>query len=323
GELSPASVYNLPECFERANRLFQHTRLLTRLAPRRPPRIWHATYPLPMTVRGAKQLTTVHDLIPLRLPHTTLDDKEFFFGLVREAVRRSDLVLTVSEHTRKDLLEQFDVAPEKVVVTYQPVPEPAPGVARREAQRLLRTHQLRSGEYLLFVGNIEPKKNLGRLLEAYAGIDTELPLVVVGRKAWLWEQELRKAGPLLEGSARRPPRLRLLDYVSREDLDALYANAALLAFPSLYEGFGLPPLEAMSLGCPVLTSETSSMPELCGEAALYVDPYSVGDLRAKLTRMLESEPLRRQLALKGREQVRRFNMQDYRRRLSQAYLQVL
>lgn len=325
GEVRASAVYNLRDCFEAANRLFQRTRLPTRVELRRAVDVWHATYPLPITVRGARQVTTVHDLIPLRLPHTTLDDKVFFYRLLRDSLRRSDLVLTVSEHTRRDLLERFDVDPDKVLVTWQPVAEPEPStqLGPREVERLLRHRQLKPGSYILFVGNIEPKKNLGRLIEAWAGLDTDLPLVVVGRKAWLWEQELRHAEPLLATRGRKPPRLRLLDFLPRDELEALYANAALLAFPSLYEGFGLPPLEAMSHGCPVLTSETSSLPELCGDAALYVDPFSVSDLRAKLTMLLESDSLRRQLALKGRRQVRRFSPEVYQRRLTEAYRRVL
>lgn len=322
GDVSVSYVWNLQACFDLANRLFQHTGLVTPVRARRTVKLWHATYPLPITVPGARHVTTIHDLIPLRLPHTTLDDKEFFFRLVRESLKRSDVVIAVSEHTRADILQRFSVAPEKVVVVHQPVPEPTLHPAP-EVENVLRRHRLSAGRYLLFVGNIEPKKNLGRLLEAYRRLETELPLVVVGRKAWLWEQELRAAEPLLSARGKTPPRVRLLGFVPRAELEVLYAHATLLAFPSLYEGFGLPPLEAMSYGCPVITSETSAMPELCGDAALYVDPYSVADLRAKLTRLLESPTLRRELAKKGRAQVQRFRPENYQRRLAAAYQRVL
>lgn len=322
GEVKVSYAWNLQSCFDLANKVFHHAGLFTPLKTRHPVDLWHATYPLPITIPGARHVTTIHDLIPLRLPHTTLDDKEFFFRLVRASLRRSDLVIAVSEHTRKDLLERFDVAPDKVVVVHQPVPEPTLHPAA-DAEHVLRRHQLTEGRYLLFVGNIEPKKNLGRLLEAYRGLETELPLVVVGSKAWLWEQELRGAESLLERNGKAPPRVRLLGFVSRAELEVLYANAALLAFPSLYEGFGLPPLEAMGYGCPVIVSETSSMPELCGDAALYVDPYSVADLRAKLARVLQSPTLRRELAKKGRVQVQRYGIESYQKRLAAAYQRVL
>lgn len=315
-------AFNLPGCYDDANRIFMRLRAPTRLRVPENLSVWHATCPMPIAVRGAKQITTIHDLIPLRLPHTTLDDKVFFYRTVRDAVRRSSLLLTVSEHTRRDLLEYFDVDPDKVVVTHQPPLVMQEEIAPAHAKLVLSKHRLQSRRYILFVGNIEPKKNLRRLIEAFAGIDTDLTLVVVGRKAWMWEQEIGPAETLL-GAKRCALRFKLLDYVPREDLEVLYSRAAFMVFPSLYEGFGLPPLEAMHFGCPVISSNTSSLPEVCGDAAAYVDPYDVRDIRAKMVRLIESEPLRKSLSARGLERARLFSMESYQRRLLEAYRRVL
>lgn len=315
-------AFNLPGCYDDANRIFMRLRAPTRLRVPESLAVWHATCPIPIAVPGVKQITTIHDLIPLRLPHTTLDDKVFFHRTVRDAIRRSALILTVSEHTRRDVLEYFDVDPDKIVVTHQPPLVIQDEVTPSHARLVLSKHRLQPRRYILAVGNIEPKKNMGRLIEAFAGIDTDLSLVVVGRKAWMWEQEVGRAEALL-GKKRCTQRFRLLDYVPREDLEVLYSQAAFMVFPSLYEGFGLPPLEAMHFGCPVIVSNTSSLPEVCGDAAAYVDPYDVRDIRTKMIRLIESDVLRESLSVKGVERARMFSMESYQRRLLEAYRRVL
>ncbi len=138
----------------------------------------------------------------------------------------------------------------------------------------------------------------------------------------MWEDQVDKAEALM-GRTRYQQHFRLLDYVSGADVGILYANALFFVFPSLYEGFGLPPLEAMHYGCPVMTSNASSLPEVCGDAALYIDPYDVDDIRAKMESLLSDENLRRQLAEKGRKRVEFFSMENYQKRLYEAYSKVL
>jgi glycosyltransferase involved in cell wall biosynthesis len=280
--------------------------------------VWHATYPLPLSVRGARKITTVHDLIPLKLPWATLDDKRFFYRTVRHALARSALVVADSESAKNDIVDTFRVAPERVEVLYGAVGPPSAALPEEEVARLLRLYGLRPYRYLLFVGAIQPRKNLGRLCQALAYLECKVPLVVVGAKGWLWEEELRYARRL-----RARKRVRLLDHVPTAHLRALYSGALAFTFPSLYEGFGLPPLEAMAHGCPVLCANTSSLPEVCGDAALYADPYRVGDLAEKIDALLRDESLRRELVQKGKERVQRFSLASYRRRLVEVYSKVL
>jgi glycosyltransferase involved in cell wall biosynthesis len=313
--LKYATSFNLPQCYDLANAIYKKLNVTTNISTSEKLDIWHATYPLPMKIRGAKKITTVHDLIPLRLPYATLDDKENFYLKVRDALKDSAVTVTVSEQSKQDLLTYFDVDPDRIIVTYQPIALDPLKVPKEGVSFALRRFGLSYQNYLLFVGAIEPKKNVGRLL------DTDMPLVIAGKKGWLWENEIGKISYLFDGSDRK--QVRLLEYVSTESLRYLYRGAYCLAFPSLYEGFGLPPVEAMNFGCPVVTSNLSCLPEVCGEAALYADPYDVRDIKAKLEEIVGDRALRDRLALAGRQVAQNFSMDNYLKRLYQAYTKAL
>ncbi len=270
--------------------------------------IWHATYPLLVDVKGAGRVTTIHDLIPLKLPWTCLDNRRFFRNSIKQSLDKSDLVITVSENTKQDLVEMFKVAPERIQVTYQPLRSPCPDLSEGEKEKVLAAYGLRNKEYFLFVGAIEPKKNIRRLAQAVKSLQLDIPLVLAGRKAWLWEDELQEREGLI-----------VLGFVPAAHLQSLYLGALFFVFPSLYEGFGLPPLEAMAHGCPVITANVSSLPEVCGEAALYVDPYNVSDIAEKIKRMYDDPDLRGRLSEQGLERARFFSMENYRQRLLDGY----
>jgi len=278
--------------------------------------IFHSTYPLNIKVNNAKRITTIHDLIPLKLPHTTLDNKKVFFNKIKNALKISDKIITISEHSRNDILENFDVPEEKVVNCYQSYYLPDIFLNNKLN---IRSLDLNPMEYFLFVGNIEPKKNVGRLIEAFLNIDTNKKLVIVGRKAWLWKELLKGAG-----NAIAQGKIILLSYVTRGNLIALYQNAFAFVFPSLYEGFGLPPLESMACSCPVITSNLTSLPEVCGDAAIYCDPYSVLSIQNALEKMLNLNSDEREVLIKnGLERVKFFNKQDYKNRVLNVYESVL
>jgi glycosyltransferase involved in cell wall biosynthesis len=230
----------------------------------------------------------------------------------------------VSEHTKKDLLEITDIHPDRLFVTYQAVPS-LPANPWSDVAAIRRKYRIGADTYFLFVGNIEPKKNVGRLIQAYLSIDTEIPLVIVGSRAWLWEQELE---PLkhISGSRRYKRNVFVVGHVEREELQVFYKGALCLVFPSLYEGFGLPPVEAMSLGCPVITSSVSSLPEVCGDAALYVDPYNVSDIADKMIQVLNDYhsggKLRTQLVTRGLLRVQMFSEEAFALRLAEAYSRI-
>ena len=317
-------VYNAQGIYDSANAMFRRLKKVTRLSPPRNVDVWHATTLLPIVVDGAKMVTTIHDLIPLRLPYTTLDDKKFFFRLTQEAIKRSDLITTVSECTKRDIQLFFDVPDDKIAVTYQSIDFKPYQPDESLEHVVLERYNLQPGKYLLFVGNIEPKKNVIASIKAAAMLATDMPLVVVGRKAWMWEEQLESVNSLFGPKKRRiNQRFRALDFVAKADLPALYANAFCFLFPSLYEGFGLPPLEAMAHGCPVISSNVSSLPEVCGNAAMYVDPHEPESIRQSIERLLNDEDKRKQMIAAGYERLAFFSPQNYAERLAVAYEQVL
>ena len=318
--INDVDIFNAGTCFDKANGVFKLIKRDSTVSIPQQASIFHATYPLPMTIRGMKKITTIHDLIPLRLPYTTLDNKKFYYRLIQQCLQDSDRIITVSESSKQDILTIFDMDPDRIDVTYQPIalkPLSAEEKSEEAIAKYLKKYDLAAKNYILFVGAIEPKKNVGRLIDAYAGLDTDMPLVIVGKKGWLWEDELKKASILGE------KKVRLLEYVRSDDLRYLYSGAFCFVFPSLYEGFGLPPLEAMTFGCPVITSNVSSLPEVCGEAALYIDPYDVNNIRQTLSRLMNDVALQLQLIDAGQQQAQLFSAERYVDKLSQAYAKVL
>jgi glycosyltransferase involved in cell wall biosynthesis len=310
----PQRVFNVSSLFRIAILRHQWTGKFTTVRLPKPVDVFHLTYPWPLIVEGAKQVVTIHDLIPLRLPYTTLDNPAEIVARHRRAVKAASLILTVSEASKADIISLLGVAPEKIEVTYQTSDLAQLSRAEIEDQpRVLARHGLTKGNYLLFTGAIEPKKNLRRLIEAFLLSDIDIPLVITGPRAWMSDQEL-------SGIGNGPnPRVKVLGYVPRLDLRFLFAGARAFVFPSLYEGFGLPVLEALNFGLPVLTSNSSSLPEVAGRAALYADPFSVRSLREGLEALSGDAMLRGRLAQAARPQAALFSAGRYRERVAEAY----
>jgi glycosyltransferase involved in cell wall biosynthesis len=218
--------------------------------------------------------------------------------------RRADHIIAISQATRKDLVAAYDVPAQKITV----IPEAADPHFRpqpAEAVSAVRTRYGLPQRYLLFVGTIEPRKNLGRLLEAFEAVQGEgltEGLVIVGRRGWLTDDFFAQ----LE---RSPVRDAVLfpGYVPDLDLPAIYAGAQAVVFPSLYEGFGLPVLEAMACGTPVVTSSTSSLPEVGGNAALYANPRDADEILAQVRHVLSDTALAADLRTRGLAQASRFS----------------
>jgi glycosyltransferase involved in cell wall biosynthesis len=320
--LDLAEFYNLSGCYQTANALFKVLGLSTKVGVPQKVDIFHATYTIPIQVKGAKKVTTIHDLIPLKLPFTTLDNKRFFYKIVQQSLKDSAAIATVSESSKKDILQLFNIDPVKVHVTYQPIALKPLETDEEKLARYLKRFRIKPKNYILFVGAIEPKKNVGRLIDAYARLDTDTQLVIVGKRGWLWENEIGRIDSIF-GQKVAAKKVQLLDYVTSEDLRHLYTGATALCFPSLYEGFGLPPLEAMSFGCPVITSNVSSLPEICGDAALYVNPYDVSAIEEQLERLIGDEALQAELVAKGYERAKFFSPENYHQRLASLYSSIL
>ena len=321
-KVAVSTLFNLPQCYRLADATYRSTRRLTRLQLQSKVDVWHATYPLPLRVRGAQQVSTIHDLIPLKLPYATLDDKRVFYSAVRDTLRDSALIFTVSECTKRDILLFYDVPEEKIIVTYQALPNVRQWTGEAFTASILEQYKLKQREYILFVGNIEPKKNVRMLLRAVGMLQTRMPLVVVGRKAWLWEEQVGEAQKFFAPQSSYEERVRWLEDIPSWELGALYANAACFVFPSLYEGFGLPPLEAMRSGCPVISSNVSSLPEICGNAALYVDPHEPVQIADAIVKLLDDRELQAQLVAAGYKRAEFFSMENYAERLLTAYSQL-
>lgn len=287
---------------------------------RRPVDVLHVQYTAPPFC-PAPVVATIHDLAFEHLPETFTRRGSLQLKLtVRRTARRAARIATVSEYSRQDLLRTYRLAPEKVVTTYNGI-EPhfttQPRAADEAAQVRRRFGIAR--EFLLAVGSLQPRKNLERLIRTYARLRREQPdfapqLVIVGRKLWLAESIFAEV-------SRQPwaSDVILTGYVSDDDLPALYRTASAFVYPSLFEGFGLPPLEAMACGTPVITSNISSLPEVAGSAALLIDPLNEQELAAALQRILNDQPLRARLRAEGVRQAAKFTWRDAAEKTLQLY----
>ncbi len=311
--------------FASASRHFAWSGGFVRLDFSARPDILHCTYPLPLRAKAACNIYTVHDLVPLRLPYTTLDNKRQIYRLLRRLAADADHIVTVSENSRRDIIELLGVDERRITNTYEAVEFPSEYIERSDdlvAAQLESLFRLRARQYLLFYGAIEPKKNVRNLVEAYLLSTVAVPLVIVGGGGWANQAETKMLNDIEEQERSLSPdkrRLRRLDYVSRSVLATLIKGARAVVFPSLYEGFGLPVLEAMTLGTPVVTSRASSLPEIAGDAGLYVNPYDTGDIARAIQTIVADDGLAAELARRGRKQAELFSVERYRERVADLY----
>jgi glycosyltransferase involved in cell wall biosynthesis len=291
--------------------------------------IMHWTAPMPLFEPRIANVYTLHDLIPLRLPFTTLDNKRAYYNLCRKIAKRADRVFTVSEHSRRDIIHLLGMTEDRVVNTYQAVDIPARFTKRPDEEIALELEGMFGLDlrgYFLYFGVMEPKKNLKRIVEAYLASGVQTPLVIVGRK-WLDRKQKKQfrdeAYVIPKGLLSLSGRIKRYQYLPFASLVTLIQGAKAALFPSLYEGFGLPVLEAMQLGTPVLTSTAGSLPEVAGEAAVLVDPYDTDAIRDGIRALDADSGLRQDLTQKGRKQAALFSAERYRERLSAAYAPLL
>jgi glycosyltransferase involved in cell wall biosynthesis len=313
-----------PDLFDLAHRHFRlYRRFLPVHLPDRPA-IMHWTYPVPITLVGAANIYTIHDLVPLRLPYTTLDAKIGYRRLLAACISRAAHICTVSETSRYEIIAEFGCDPDHLTNTYQASPLPTPQTRPDEdAMVVERTFGLTHRNYFLHLGAIEPKKNIGRMIEAFLASGVEAPLVLTGSRGWRSDAELALLPGDDEVDTRHgrsmAERVRRLDHVSRPLLARLIRGARALLFPSIAEGFGLPVLEAMQLGTPVLTSRMGAVAEIAGDAAVLVDPYDVADIGRGILRLDGDEALRRRLEGEGPVAAKRFSPVRYRDRIERLY----
>jgi len=258
----------------------------------------------PLLFQGP-MVVTVYDLSFLRFPQAFRPWNRWYLSqFTRWSARRARHVIAISESTRQDVIDFLGVPADRVTVVYCGADPMFRSLPPEQIGEYRRQHNL-PDQFVLFLGTLEPRKNLDRLLRAYAEwrkVDPRAPhLVIAGAQGWYYHAVLNLVHGLgLEES------VIFLGYVAREDLPLLYNNAHMFVYPSLFEGFGLPVLEAMACGVPVITSNVSSLPEVAGEAAVLVDPTSTDQLRESLVSLWRDSDRRRELAAQGGRQASRF-----------------
>ena len=303
--------------FDTAHRYFQRTGRLATISVPNPPTIMHWTCPLPLQMAGTRNVYTLHDLVPLKMPYMTLDNKALVHAVTTACIAAADHLCAVSQATADDVLGLFPAAAGKISTTYQSYDiVDAKPLDEAESERIVVRMGLTPGSYFLFYGAVEPKKNLARLIEAHARMATTTPLVIASGRSWNAETEQS----LLDRMGATSDRLTVLEYLPRTMLQALIRHARAVTFPSLHEGFGLPVLEAMRLGAPVLTGSCGALTEVAGDAAVRVDPLDIDSIKIGLERIDQDATLRQELSDRGRTRAEAFSPANYSAMMRSLYL---
>lgn len=317
-----SEIFNVEDLFHVARRYFKmHKKFLNVRFPNSPD-VMHWTYPLPIRAVGVPNIYTIHDLVPLRLPYTTLDNKRYYHRLISGCIEAGNKICTVSEKSKNDIIGLFGTSESHIVNTYQAVRDIGEGEVRDQHDvdsEIEGIYGLKPRSYFLFFGAIEPKKNVGRLIEAFLSVPLDAVLVIVGSLAWKSDEEMKLFNSMLKSRNGLHERVRIFDYAPRVFLESLIRSAKAVVFPSLYEGFGLPVLEAMQLGTPTLTSNEGSLPEIAGEASISVDPYDVSAIARGLKALDQDADLRSTLTIAGIERAKLFSPGSYQVRLREMY----
>ena len=280
-------------------RLWTHLRLSTEMVLHAPDLLFVPAHVLPI-IHPRRSVVTVHDLGYLYFPEAHPPRQRWYLDRsTRWHARTAAHLLADSAATKRDLIERYHANPDRITVAY---PGLDPAVQRvddpGEIARAKTKYHIDS-EYLLYLGTIQPRKNLQRLIDAFASCNLPLALVLAGRRGWYADELLKQANE----------RVKFIGYADAADKNALLSGATAFVFPSLYEGFGFPVLEAMACGVPVLCSNTSSLPEVAGEAARLVNPLDADDLARGLREIVLNEDLRRTLIERGQGQAQQFTWQ--------------
>jgi glycosyltransferase involved in cell wall biosynthesis len=280
--------------------------------------VFHATEHLLPRLKNAKTVFTLHDLIFQFFPEYHLPlNRWFLVNAMPHFLRHADAIIAVSECTKRDAIKFYPILQEKITVVYEGVnpalkPETDATVIARA-----REHYAHNQPFLFFVSTIEPRKNIIALVDALRVLRARgfsQRLLIAGRPGWLYQatiDHLKETG--------MQDTVDFLDYVPDKDLPALFAACDAFVFPSLYEGFGLPPLEAMACGAPVIASNTSSLPEILGDAAVLVNPRDIGEIADAIERVISDAGLREALRAKGIAQAAKYSWERAARETLQVY----
>lgn len=289
--------------------------------------ILHCTVNVRPFVAPCPTVVTVHDLIFLRYPEKFHPAKRLYLtAMTRWSCRRAAHVIAVSHATRRDVIDLLAVDPSNVTTVHNGVGEQFRPLPRSQVEAFRREKNL-SSRAVLYLGTLEPRKNIPTLLNAFAGVArqpeyADLTLLVGGSTGWYYDEIFATAERLGLTGPHTAERVRFLGRVPDSELPLWYNIAAVFAYPSLYEGFGLPPLEAMACGAPVLASNTSSMPEVVGQSGLLLDPDDPAEWAAAMRGILSNPDLAARLAESGQEQAKTFSWERTAQQTTEVYRQV-
>ena len=271
-------------------------------------------FTIPKNVKG-KVINTIYDTVFISAPETMGDRKEL--EEYKYGAQKSDLIITISESAKNDIIKNLGVTEDKIEIVH-------PGIdlenysqkyEKEELERIRKKYNLPS-EYILYLGTIEPRKNIERIIKAFIKYKKErkdnLKLILSGKKGWKYEN-------IMELVKLRPEDITFTEYVDEEDKIALYKMAELFVFPSLYEGFGIPVLEAMAARVPVVTSNVSSLPEVAGDAAILVDPLNEDEIFEAYKKIRNDSNYREEMILKGYEQAKKYQWKYSAKKLEEIY----
>ena len=268
-------------------------------------------------VKKAKTVAFIHDLTTILFPQHHKKSNIFLHSRRFKAIRKVDAILTNSESTKKDIVEHLKIKPDKIFVTHLGADERFRLMKESEVIPVLKKYKLKK-PYILFVGTLEPRKNVKTLIQAFNQLKQShrIPhqFVLAGQKGWLYKSIFKA----IESSPYKSD-IQYTDYVKDTDLPALMNGAEVFVYPSFYEGFGLPVLEAMQCGVPVITSNISSMPEVGGGASLYINPESADELAEKIYSVINNPDFQKELSKKGIERAKQFSWEKCARKTLKAY----
>ncbi|MGL5560175.1 MAG: glycosyltransferase family 4 protein [Paraclostridium dentum] len=278
-------------------------------------------YATPILYKG-KKIATIHDMAM----HTMKD--KYTKGqiitkkiLLENTINHADKLICISEFTANELLHYYpNVEESKIEIVYHGFEYSYKCISEKNQKEVLQKFNIKKN-YLLFVGTLSPHKNIERIVEALSKIKRQgydYQLVICGKKGWLYQEIFKKVKSL-----KLEDQVIFTDYVSDEELEVLYRNAKLFVFPSLYEGFGFPPIEAMARNIPVLTSREGALPEVVGNAAIFCDAYCSDDIAKKSIEILENDNLRKKLIQRGVDRVKYFSWNKAAYKVNQIYNKVL
>ncbi len=278
----------------------------------------------PIFAKGIKKITTVHDLIGMIYPQNLAPISRFYWQVWLPAcVRNSNMIIADSENTKKDIIRLLNIRQDRIRVIYLAANRSFSVIAYKGRQRdRLKKYGINT-RYILNVGTIEPRKNVANLIRAFAGYLNnsrmwELSLVIVGKKGWAYNEALKTA---IDMGVRE--NIIFCDYIDEADLVLMYNLAELFIYPSFYEGFGLPVLEAMGCAAPVICSNTSSLPELAGDAAILVDPSDNAAIEKSIADILSDDGLKKTLSDRSLKQAARFSWEKAAKETMELYREVM